>query len=127
MTRHGRTEETAAWQWLYTTSAWAALREAQLDRQPLCERCLAHGKVVAASVVHHVKPHRGDEALFFDPDNLMSMCDPCHNGPVAREERRGYSIRPGSDGWPTDPKHPSNRGRKMTPRRGVVGMLGGMP
>nr|WP_281411231.1 HNH endonuclease [Rhizobium sp. BK316] len=31
-------------------------------------------------VCDHVEPHRGDETLFWDPENLQTLCaDPCHN------------------------------------------------
>jgi len=40
--------------------------------------CQQDGKDVAATVVDHVRPHKGDETLFFDSDNLQSLCAPCH-------------------------------------------------
>ena len=38
-----------------------------------------------ASVVHHKVEHHGDEALFYDWDNLESVCRGCHE----RIHRRG--------------------------------------
>jgi len=40
-----------------------------------------------ATVVDHIIPHRGDEALFNDRNNLQSLCAPCHNRRKQRLER----------------------------------------
>lgn len=86
------------------------LRPVQLSKQPLCERCLRdHGRVTEATVVHHLKPHKGDWELFTDPDNLASSCKRCHDSTEQSIERRGYDIRIGDDGWPVDPNHPFNK------------------
>ena len=68
------------WRALYNLKAWEAARKAQFARQPLCERCEARGRVVAATVVNHRKPHKGDVELFFDPANNESTCKPCPTG-----------------------------------------------
>ena len=85
------------------------MRQAHLMKHPLCERCKGNGKVVPATVVHHVEKHEGNEALFFDAANLASSCKACHDGVEQQVERRGYSAEVGLDGWPVDPNHPSNR------------------
>jgi hypothetical protein len=110
-----RSPEAAKYRRLYNTARWRALRKAQLQDQPLCERCKAKGFIVAATVVNHRKPHKGDEALFWTTDNLLSVCQPCHDGPIQAEEvtgkastRVGYSNAVGLDGLPTDPRHPFN-------------------
>jgi 5-methylcytosine-specific restriction protein A len=127
-----RSPEAAAYRKLYNTAQWRALRKAQLQAQPLCERCKAKGFLVAATVVNHRKPHKGDQRLFFDPTGLESTCKPCHDGPIQSEEatgkpchdgpiqseeatgkakrRVGYSNAVGPDGLPTDPRHPFNAG-----------------
>lgn len=64
---------------LYNTKRWREMRLAQLRKQPLCERCLKEGRVTHARVADHVKPHNGDERLFFDANNLQSLCD--HTSP----------------------------------------------
>lgn len=94
---------------LYKTVRWRRLRLRQLKKHPLCKRCLDRALVVAASVVHHVKPHRGNEVLFFDAKNLQSSCKPCHDGPLQQIEVRGFSTEIGEDGWPVDPEHPANK------------------
>jgi 5-methylcytosine-specific restriction enzyme A len=30
-------------------------------------------------VCDHIKPHRGDEALFWDETNLQTICKSCHD------------------------------------------------
>lgn len=110
--RDDRRSETArSYRRLYNTRAWRNARAAQLAEVPLCERCTKHGRVVAASVVNHRTPHRGDPALFFDPDNHESLCKPCHDGERQSQERTGrsYDSAVGADGMPVDPDHPFNR------------------
>jgi 5-methylcytosine-specific restriction protein A len=103
-----RSAEALAWRGWYSTASWRALRAAQLARKPLCERCEANGLVVAATVANHKIPHKGDRKLFFNSANLESVCKDCHDGPIQREERLGYSPAVGPDGWPTDPRHRAN-------------------
>ncbi|MEW6047007.1 MAG: HNH endonuclease signature motif containing protein [Bacillota bacterium] len=44
---------------------------------PLCELCLAEGRVTPAEMVHHKVPLReGGELL--DMGNLVSVCRACH-------------------------------------------------
>jgi 5-methylcytosine-specific restriction endonuclease McrA len=94
---------------LYKSARWKALRELRLGEEPLCRFCMARKKIVPASVVDHVKPHKGDDALFFDFNNTQSLCASCHNSAKQSEERLGYSKEIGLDGWPVDPRHPSNQ------------------
>ena len=47
------------------------------------------GRVVAATVVDHVVPHRGDPELFWDETNWPPACKPCHDAKTAREGRWG--------------------------------------
>jgi 5-methylcytosine-specific restriction protein A len=114
-----RSPQAQQYRSLYKTSLWRALRLAQLQDQPLCERCEAKGFVIAATVVNHRKPHKGDTALFADPENLESTCKPCHDGPIQSEERTGkangrtgYDGSANAQGWPTDPRHPANQTRR---------------
>jgi 5-methylcytosine-specific restriction endonuclease McrA len=67
--------------------------------------CQANGKVTAASVVDHIIPHRGDDALFWDLSNWQALCKPHHDIDKQRIEHGGHA-RPmvGIDGWPADKK-----------------------
>jgi len=73
------------WRSWYSTKQWINTRQAQLQRQPLCERHLKLGKIVAANIVHHVKPHRGDWELFIGGP-FESLCKPCHDSEAQEED-----------------------------------------
>jgi 5-methylcytosine-specific restriction protein A len=68
---------------------WRRVRAAFLARHPLCAACGAQGRVVPATVVDHVVPHRGDPVLFWDEGNWAPSCKPCHDRKTAREGRWG--------------------------------------
>lgn len=97
--------EASEYRHLYKTARWERLRQATLMRDGY--RCTEAGcgRLIVGSVahVHHIKPHKGDRALFFDPDNVRLVCDDCHVGPIKRDELRGYSIAIGIDGFFIDP------------------------
>ena len=61
------------------TRRWKKERAAFLFRYPLCAACLAAGLSVLASVVDHIRPHRGDMRLFWDVTNWQSLCKRCHD------------------------------------------------
>jgi 5-methylcytosine-specific restriction enzyme A len=68
---------------------WRRARLAFLARHPLCASCQAEGRVVHASVVDHVVPHRGNHDLFWDQRNWAPACKHCHDRKTAREGRWG--------------------------------------
>lgn len=76
------------WHHLYVSTTWKKLRVWHLTRNPLCVMCLKEDRLTPANVVDHVKPHRGDMALFRDPLNLQSLCEPHHN----RDKQRGEAA-----------------------------------
>lgn len=65
---------------------WRRESKAYLAEHPLCARHQRAGKVRAASLVDHVRPHRGDMALFWDKDNWESLCKTCHDHKTATED-----------------------------------------
>lgn len=77
------------WVKWYKTAAWARLRKRQLQREPLCVFCKKRGLVDPADTVDHIKPHRGDMALFFDINNLQSLSKSCHSSQKQRLEKSG--------------------------------------
>ena len=93
----------------YKTYRWQQTRARQLTRRPLCERCSKRGKVVTATVCHHVDPDTklNPETFFAGP--FESLCQSCHDGPMQQIERIGYSNEVGVDGWPIDERHWVNR------------------
>lgn len=106
-----RSAEAQAYRSWYGLKVWFHARKAQLTKQPLCERCLALGRITPATVVNHREPHKGDWQLFIDPDNHESTCAPHHDTLIQREEARGYRIGSDADGRPVDPNHPWNAGQ----------------
>jgi 5-methylcytosine-specific restriction enzyme A len=68
---------------------WRRARAAFLARYPLCATCRSQGRVVPATVVDHVVPHRGDQRLFWDRGNWAPSCKACHDAKTAREGRWG--------------------------------------
>jgi 5-methylcytosine-specific restriction protein A len=40
------------------------------------------------TVVDHIKPHKGDEELFYDINNLQPLCKCCHDRKTAKEDSR---------------------------------------
>jgi len=84
-----RSKEAEAYRRLYKTKEWRDLAKAQLQRQPLCERCSKAGKVTVATVCHHVDKSTKANAATFFAGPFASMCKACHDGPTQKEERSG--------------------------------------
>ena len=58
-----------------------------LKRHPWCIRCKAKGRLVPATVVDHITPHRGDAKLFWDEKNWQPLCKSCHDHKTMTEDR----------------------------------------
>lgn len=71
---------------LYNDRRWRKARMLWLMTHPLCVRCEAEGRTVAATVVDHIDPHRGDYERFWSSDNWQSLCKQCHDKKTARED-----------------------------------------
>ncbi len=57
--------------------AWKRIRDAYAAEHPLCEKCLAEGRVTLTEEVHHIIPvSRGGT---HERSNLMALCRSCHN------------------------------------------------
>ena len=83
------------WQKYYGTKEWHNLRQTKLYEQPLCERCLLHDRVRPATEVHHQKvfgsfPTEEERWYWFlNYNNLISVCQECHNE-IHNKHLRGY-------------------------------------
>jgi 5-methylcytosine-specific restriction protein A len=80
------------WRRWYKTARWQRLRMSVLIRDLFTCQWAGCGRVEADTsqlVADHRKPHRGEEALFWDERNLWCLCKPCHDSAKQREERRG--------------------------------------
>jgi 5-methylcytosine-specific restriction enzyme A len=91
---------------LYGKIRWKRLRRLQMAEFPLCRMCEAAGRTTPATLVDHITPAKDDVELFFDMNNLQSICRPCHDSAKRKDERRGFSTQIGLDGWPVDGRHP---------------------
>lgn len=65
---------------------WQRYRISYLLRHPACEQCRLEGRLVAAEVIDHIIPHRGDESLMWDEANHQALCKACHDRKTARED-----------------------------------------
>jgi 5-methylcytosine-specific restriction endonuclease McrA len=93
----------------YSTDRWRRLRKNHLAANPLCRMCLDDsGRIVQGRQVDHIKPHRGNDALFWN-GALQTLCDTHHSASKQREEVHGYSSKMDENGFPTDPLHPFNQ------------------
>lgn len=79
--------------WL-NTAKWRRVRLEILERDGF--RCQQTGVVLDgkypapnSAVVDHVEPHRGDEDLFWDKDNMQAVCKSWHDSEKQRREKRG--------------------------------------
>lgn len=75
----------------YNTKAWRLLREEVFVRDKYtCQRKECGRLIIDRKqcIAHHKLPHKGNEQLFWSKDNLETVCKPCHDGPIASEERR---------------------------------------
>lgn len=68
---------------MYNSSHWKKLRKLKLAVSPFCERCLEKGLYVSAYIIHHkdyvTNLNYSDGNVFFNIDNLESLCLDCHN------------------------------------------------
>lgn len=81
-------------------SRWRRARAAFLAVHPLCVMCAAQGRTSAATVVDHIRPHRGDQVLFWDRENWQPLCATCHSSLKQAEEAGHARPAIGLDGWP---------------------------
>lgn len=65
---------------------WRIARAEFLTKNPLCVLCQQAGRVTAATVVDHIKPHKGDMQLFWDRLNWQALCKFCHDAKTVKED-----------------------------------------
>lgn len=68
---------------------WQKARATFLAEFPLCQ-CDDPDCNRPATEVHHIRAHRGDQALFWDRQNWQALTKECHSRLTAREGRRTY-------------------------------------
>ena len=73
----------------YNSAFWVSARAAALKRDRyLCQDHLARGRFVAATTVHHKQHLKAQPELALDADNLVSLCEACHNRAHPEKQRR---------------------------------------
>lgn len=68
------------------TYRWNKYTKHYLIRHPLCVLCLQKDIIKEAECVDHICPHKGDQTLFWDPDNHQALCLSCNSVKAAKEE-----------------------------------------
>ena len=71
-------ERRSAYQRGYTRK-WQKARAWYLLEHPLCVTCEQQGRLIPATQVDHVQPHKGDMDRFWDTDNWQGLCASCHS------------------------------------------------
>lgn len=66
---------------------WRVARKRFLKANPLCVECLKVDRLVEATVVDHIIPHRGDKKLFWDESNWQALCKSCHDRKTMTTDR----------------------------------------
>ncbi len=80
----------------YLSQEWRRVRKNYLKKVGgLCERCLQHGLITPAVVVHHrvhLTPENiGDDAIRVGESNLEALCWSCHEKEHKGRQRR-YTV-----------------------------------
>lgn len=76
----------------YQSSEWKKLRDIYMKEHPVCEECLAKGKITPAVDIHHKEsPFKNNEvnkSLLLDYNNLQALCKECHGDIHNRQQGR---------------------------------------
>nr|DAI26454.1 MAG TPA: HNH endonuclease [Caudoviricetes sp.] len=64
----------------YNTKKWKDKRLKVLRRDKyICIECKRYGKITEATTVHHIYPYELYPELKLNLNNLISLCEKCHN------------------------------------------------
>lgn len=56
-------------------AGWDSARKYVLSRDMgLCRMCYAENKLISANLIHHIVPVEDDSNLWYDHDNLITVC-----------------------------------------------------
>lgn len=79
----------------YRSSAWKRKRLHILRRDKyLCQDCIRYGRRREATTVHHIKHADEYPQLAFCDDNLISLCEACHNKRHPEKGSRSHTPSP---------------------------------
>lgn len=86
-----RNRQTAEpWRKWYQLAEWKRLRIQTFTRDHFTCQMAGCGRIegdTSKLICDHITPHKGDRDLFFDAQNLQTLCKPCHDTVKQREER----------------------------------------
>lgn len=63
----------------YNTARWKQARRSFLTYNSLCVHCLQANRYTVATIVDHIKPHKGNIELFWLVSNWQALCKRCHD------------------------------------------------
>lgn len=92
----GREDRAKPWKRLYKTARWQQLRMRVFIRDLFTCQDKDCGRIegdTSQLVADHIKPHRGDERLFWDEANIQTLCKPCHDTKKQKEEQASLHTR----------------------------------
>lgn len=74
----------------YKSIKWKHKREIIFKRDEyLCQECKRYGKTTSATIVHHIYPLEQKPELGLVNENLISLCNTCHD---KMHNRTGYEL-----------------------------------
>ncbi len=84
----------APWRKWYKLRRWQELRLRIFVRDLYqCQCGCKHIGNEHELVADHKKPHRGDEALFWDETNIQTLLKPCHDAAKQKAEQASLMTR----------------------------------
>lgn len=87
-------ESYRGWKAFYHTTAWKHKRKYILKRDhKACQICRSKGRYRAATTVHHKKHLRSNPELALDEDNLISLCNECHEKMHPEKHKKKYGYK----------------------------------
>lgn len=86
----------APWRSWYGTARWQKLRLEVFERDGyICQRtgiiCAGKHPASGSPTANHKIPHRGDPALFWDPNNVETVTKEVHDKIIQAEEAKAYA------------------------------------
>lgn len=76
------------WRKWYNVAEWKTLRMRVFIRDHFtCQICGRIDGNTSRLIGDHKVPHRGDRSLFFDEENVWTLCKPCHDSEKQKRER----------------------------------------
>ncbi len=73
----------------YDSKEWKKLRDKIRERDNHeCQWCKLEGKFSPVECIHHIKEVRSHWHLRLDPDNLIGLCNTCHETKAHPEKQK---------------------------------------